>query len=224
MLRRQREAADVLDRTPEVADGERGVAAEDEAIGAIQGQRAHQGRIGVRDHIQVEALEVRAGRPGQPGLVAWDGLPRPPPDVQPLLQVREGSPEVGQADRQPRKALHDPAEDQACRGKRRLEREPHREVQPVLVDRRLARRIDGMDEDRQVLGLDALVEGPQVGMVQRLAVDVRAHLHAGEAQRLGALELAQREPGVLERQGRQADEARRVARHHGRHLVVEDLA
>ena len=127
-----------------------------------------------------------------------------------------------EAPAQTRPALDDAAVDHARHAERRLQREPERLHQVVLLESLAAEhRRRGVDEERHVERGGRLPHRVQGLVVEVPPVDVAADLDARELERSShALQLLHREIGRLQRQRAGPQEAVRMPRHDGRDVVV----
>ena len=142
--------------------------------------------------------------------------------VEPADQVGQRAGAVRGDDLQLGVAVEEAVVQHAAHRQRGVEGEADRrgELELVHLHRLHARRRGRVDQHRQRRGVDRLPQRRELRCGERLAVDVGQHHHARGAARRGALELGQRELGVLPRQRAQVLDAPVVAFARGGHVVV----
>src|ERR1700688_1307724 len=213
-----RQRADRVQHLRDAADLVRVVAAGEEVVGAGESQGQLE-RAGIEVHrVEVEPLEDLAGRPSEMDAALAEGVE---PAVEPLGQVGDGAAQVAQHPADAGEPFGDAAEHQLGRGERGVEQEAHQRHQPVLGHRLDAHRVGGVDVEHRAEAVRRFVQRPEARVGQRHAVDVAEQHGAAEAELgAGALELAHRRGGIVERQRRERGEAPAlVADHRGEGVV-----
>src|SRR5262249_25053335 len=110
------------------------------------------------------------------------------PDAEALFDAADGprktAAAVSEAEAQVRQPFQNAAENQRANGQARFRRLAHQPGEPVVLHAVLAEHIPGVDENGRPELFRSLKNRKKTGMVQVPIIDVRADLHAGEAELL----------------------------------------